>query len=311
MNRSPRDWLVLFLKGITMGVADAVPGVSGGTVAFIAGIYEELLNSIRAITPAAFSVLLRQGLGAFWSHINGSFLVVLLSGILASLVSVARLAVYLLNNHPELLWAFFFGLIVASSVWMLRQVESWNPRRGLALALGVLLAFKLTLITPMQAELTSLTVFLAGTVAICAMILPGISGSFILLLLGLYGPIMGAIKGLDLSILGLFLGGCVVGLLSFSHLLSWMFRHFHQVTLALLTGFMIGSLNRVWPWKYTTSYRIDSHGAQVPLQQDNILPASYEALTGQDPALWIAFGLMLTGAGLVYILEAKMNSAKR
>ncbi|HEY5717739.1 MAG TPA: DUF368 domain-containing protein, partial [Motiliproteus sp.] len=186
MNRSPRDWLVLFLKGITMGVADAVPGVSGGTVAFIAGIYEELLNSIRAITPAAFSVLLRQGLGAFWSHINGSFLVVLLSGILASLVSVARLAVYLLNNHPELLWAFFFGLIVASSVWMLRQVESWNPRRGLALALGVLLAFKLTLITPMQAELTSLTVFLAGTVAICAMILPGISGSFILLLLGLY-----------------------------------------------------------------------------------------------------------------------------
>jgi len=309
MQRSPRDWLVLFLKGATMGAADAVPGVSGGTVAFIAGIYEELLDSIRAITPAALRLLRGQGIGAFWRHINGTFLVVLLSGILASLASFARLAVYLLEHYPALLWAFFFGLIVASSVWMVRQIRGWNSRSLLALLVGVLLAFKLTLVSPVQAELTSITVFLAGSVAICAMILPGISGSFILLLLGMYGPIMGAVKGFDLPVLGLFLAGCTLGLLSFSHLLSWMFRHYRQLTLALLTGFMIGSLNRVWPWKYTTSYRINSHGAQVPLQQDNVLPGSYEALTGQDPYLLGALALMLIGAVLVYILEAKMNPA--
>ncbi|WP_210396999.1 DUF368 domain-containing protein [Motiliproteus sediminis] len=309
MTRTLRDWVVLFLKGLTMGAADAVPGVSGGTVAFITGIYEELLNSIRAITPGALLTLVRQGPGAFWQQINGSFLLVLLSGILLSLVSFARLAVYLLEHHPALLWAFFFGLILASSVWMIRQIEGWNPRLLLAMLVGVMVAFKLTLITPAQAEITSLTVFLAGAIAICAMILPGISGSFILLLLGMYAPIMGAIKGLELAVLGLFVSGCAIGLLSFSHLLSWMFRHYRQVTLALLTGFMIGSLNRVWPWKYTSSYRIDRHGEPVPLQQDNVLPSNYEALTGQDALLWAAVGLMLLGAVLVYILEAKTPSA--
>lgn len=309
MTRTLRDWMFLFLKGMTMGAADAVPGVSGGTVAFITGIYEELLNSIRSITPAALMVLFRQGPAAFWRQINGTFLLVLLSGILLSLASVARLAVYLLEHHPALLWAFFFGLILASSVWMIRQIEGWNPRLLLAMLVGVMLAFKLTLITPAQMELTSITVFLAGAIAICAMILPGISGSFILLLLGMYAPIMGAIKELDLAVLGLFLAGCTIGLLSFSHLLSWMFRHYRHLTMALLTGFMIGSLNRVWPWKYTTSYRINSRGEPVPLQQDNILPANYEALTGQDSLLWGALALMLLGGLLVYILEAKTPSA--
>ena len=150
--------------------------------------------------------------------------------------------------------------------------------------------------------------FLAGALAICAMILPGISGSFILLLLGMYAPIMGAIKGFELDILALFLAGCLIGLLSFSHLLSWMFRHFHDITVALLTGFMLGSLNKVWPWKFTTSYRINSHGEQVPLVQDNVLPLNYQALTGEEPFLWLAILLMMVGGLLVYILELKMNS---
>ncbi len=291
-----------------MGAADAVPGVSGGTVAFITGIYEELIESVRSINPKAIGVLFKSGPKAFWSHINGNFLLVLLFGILGSLLTLARLAIYMLETYPTMLWAFFFGLIVSSSVWMMSQVKQWDYNKVLILVFGGAVALMLTLVAPVQAEINSLSVFLAGCIAICAMILPGISGSFILLLMGMYVPIMGAIKGFELDILGLFMGGCVVGLLSFSHVLSWMFRHYHDLTVALLTGFMLGSLNKVWPWKYTTSYRINSHGDQVPLIQDNVLPANYQALTGEEPYLLLALLLMMIGAGLVYILELKMNS---
>ncbi len=291
-----------------MGAADAVPGVSGGTVAFITGIYEELIESIRSINPKAVTVLFKQGPKAFWHHINGTFLVVLVFGILGSLLTIARLVIYLLETYPAMLWAFFFGLIVSSSVWMMTQVKHWDYNKVLILVFGGAVAFMLTLLAPVQAEITSLSVFLAGCIAICAMILPGISGSFILLLMGMYAPIMGAIKGFELDILALFMAGCVAGILSFSHILSWMFRHYHDLTVALLTGFMLGSLNKVWPWKYTTSYRINSHGDQVPLVQDNVLPANYQALTGEEPYLLMAVILMLFGAGLVYILELKMNS---
>lgn len=303
MTRSARDWLMLFGKGVAMGAADAVPGVSGGTVAFISGIYEELIDSIRRITPSALPLIWQQGPSVFWQHINGTFLLVLLSGILGSLATLARLAIYLLEQHPTMLWAFFFGLIISSSLWMLGQIKQWNSRRVVALWLGATLSYLVTVLTPIETSTTSMTVFLAGSVAICAMILPGISGSFILLLLGLYGPIMSAIKGFDLQILMLFLAGCAAGLLSFSHLLAWMFRRYHDLTLALLTGVMIGSLNKIWPWKYTTHYRIDSKGDSVPLLQDNVLPADYSALTGHDPLLWGAIGLMLLGGLLVYMLE--------
>ncbi|WP_207061766.1 DUF368 domain-containing protein [Motiliproteus sp. SC1-56] len=306
--RQWRDWFYLFLRGVGMGAADAVPGVSGGTVAFITGIYEELVDSIRSITPAAFATLLREGPVAFWRRINGSFLLVLISGILISLMSLARVAVYLLENHPAMLWAFFFGLILASAVWMVRQVPEWGRGTLAGLGLGAAFAFALTQMTPVEAPITALSVFLAGAVAICAMILPGISGSFILLLIGMYGPIMGAIKGFQLDLIGLFLGGCVVGLLSFSHLLAWTFKRYHSLTLAVLTGFMLGSLGKVWPWKYTTAYRIDSHGEQVPLLQENVLPASYHALTGEEPLLGLALVLMLAGGALVYILENRLNA---
>jgi putative membrane protein len=220
---------------------------------------------------------------------------------------VARLAIYLLQQYPTLLWAFFFGLIVSSSIWMLGQVRRWDTGLVVALLIGALCSYLVTVLTPVEAQITSLTVFAAGCVAICAMILPGISGSFILLLLGLYSPIMAAIKDFDLQILGLFMAGCAVGLLSFSHLLAWMFRHYHDLTLALLTGVMLGSLNKVWPWKYTTHYRINSHGDSVPLLQDNVLPVSFEALTGQQSYLLGAVLLMLLGAIAVYMLERYGN----
>ena len=303
MNRTLGDWVSLFFKGAAMGAADAIPGVSGGTVAFISGIYEELLDSIRRISPQALVLLGRQGPGAFWKYINGTFLVVLLSGVLLSLASVAHLAIYLLEQYPTLLWAFFFGLIVSSSIWMMSQIRRWNLVSSIALWLGVVGSYIITVMTPVEVEVTSLIVFSAGCIAICAMILPGISGSFILLLLGLYGPIMGAIKSFDFEVLGLFMLGCALGLLSFSHLLAWMFRHYHDLTLALLIGVMLGSLNKVWPWKYTTDYRINSHGDAVPLLQDNVLPISYQALTGQDAMLWGALLLMLLGGLAVYMLE--------
>lgn len=303
MRRTTKDWLGLFVKGTAMGAADAIPGVSGGTVAFISGIYEELLDSIRKITPQALTLLWRQSPLAFWQHINGTFLVVLLSGVLISLASVARLAIYLLDQYPILLWAFFFGLIVSSSVWILRQIRQWDIRMIALVWIGASLSYAVTLLTPVEAQISTLVVFGAGCIAICAMILPGISGSFILLLLGLYSPIMGAIKAFDLPVLGVFLAGCAVGLLSFSHLLAWMFRHYHDLTLALLTGVMLGSLNKVWPWKYTTQYRINSHGDSVPLLQDSVLPASYQALTGEQSFLLGALLLMLLGAIAVYMLE--------
>ncbi|MCW8886776.1 MAG: DUF368 domain-containing protein [Motiliproteus sp.] len=306
--RTTKDWIYLWLRGVAMGAADAVPGVSGGTVAFITGIYEELLESIRSVNPSAVKVLFSQGIKAFWNHINGTFLVVLLFGILGSLATIARVVIYLLETYPTMLWAFFFGLILSSSIWMLGQVKQWDSNKVLMLFFGAVVAYMLTMISPVQAEITKLSVVLAGAIAICAMILPGISGSFILLLMGMYAPIMGAIKGFEVDILGLFMFGCLVGLLSFSHLLSWMFRHYHDLTVALLTGFMIGSLNKVWPWKFTTSYRINSHGDQVPLVQDNVMPVSYQALTGEEPFILLALLLMLVGGALVYILELKMNS---
>lgn len=301
----------VWLRGVAMGAADAVPGVSGGTVAFITGIYEQLIESIRRISPAALRILFKQGPLACWQHINGTFLLVLLTGIVCSLLTIARVVLYLLEYHPVLVWAFFFGLILSSAIWMLNQVSRWGSAEYVALIIGTAVALFVTSVTPVQAQITPLTVFLAGSVAICAMILPGISGSFILLLMGMYTPIMGAIKGLELDILGYFVLGCGLGLLSFSHVLGWMFRRYHNATVALLTGFMIGSLNKVWPWKYTTSYRINSKGEQVPLIQDNVMPVNFQALTGSDAQLLAALALMLAAGLMVYLLEWKMNRSAK
>lgn len=294
--------LLLAAKGMMMGAADAVPGVSGGTVAFMTGIYQELIESLKRCGEAPL-VLYKQGLRAAWQHANGNFLAVLFGGVLCSLVLFSRAILYLLDQYPELVWSFFFGLVLASGGLLFKQVAHWRNREVTALALGAIAAYLITSVSPATLAATPVTLFLGGAIAICAMILPGISGSFILLLMGLYAPVMEAVKAFDVTLLGTFMVGCVIGLLSFSRVLSWMFHHYASVTLALLGGFMLGSLNKLWPWKQTISYTLDRHGKQVPLVQENLLPSTFEQITGHPSQLLVSIALMLLAVVLVIVVE--------
>ncbi|MDO6514712.1 MULTISPECIES: DUF368 domain-containing protein [unclassified Neptuniibacter] len=302
-GRSLRDYIALSGKGMMMGAADAVPGVSGGTIAFMMGIYEELIFSLKQFGPAAVLMLFREGPVAVWKHVNGSFLLTLISGILFSLLTISHVVLYWLAEYPELLWSFFFGLILASVWSVCRHIDLWDRNTYTSFIVGVVTAYFVTSMSPTSLEVTPLFIFLSGMVAICAMILPGISGSFILLLLGMYAPILMAIKNLELLTLSLFAGGCVVGLLSFSRVLSWMFSSFKTTTFALLGGFMLGSLNKVWPWKYTTAYTINRHGEEIPLVQENISPFSFESLTGEPALLMYSLLLMFVGVLMVVVIE--------
>lgn len=302
-DRNGKDYALISLRGVAMGAADVVPGVSGGTVAFITGIYEELLNSIRAITPSTVKLLFTEGVAAFWVRINGSFLLALVAGIGFSIFSLARAISYALEAHPILVWSFFFGLILYSAWFVGRRIGHWTPSHFVGLLIGTGVAWWITVLSPAEAALTPLNIFLAGALAICAMILPGISGSFILLLLGMYTHVIGAIKGLDLALLGLFVAGCLVGLLSFSHILGWLLDRYHWGTLSVLTGFMIGSLNKIWPWKETLSWRTNSDGEQVPLMQSNVLPAEYAEISGEPSMLLGGVICMLAGIALVWSIE--------
>lgn len=286
-----------------MGAADVVPGVSGGTVAFITGIYEELLNSIRSVDIKALRLLFSEGVGPAWRHINGSFLVVLALGILTSILSLARIISYLLEQHPLLVWSFFFGLIAASSWHMARQLKAWSIYPVLTLLIGVAAAVLIGELKPSQLSPQPWVVFGSGAIAICAMILPGISGSFILVLLGMYAHILGAIKEFNLVLLGVFALGCGTGLLGFARFLSWLFRRFHDQTMALLTGFLIGSLTLVWPWKETLSYYQNSKGEALALEQANVLPTTFHASSGGDPLTSACVALMVVGVVLVLLLE--------
>lgn len=294
--------VLLFIKGVAMGAADVVPGVSGGTVAFISGIYDELLRSIASV-PAAALMLLRGRIAAAWQAANATFLLILLAGILTSVLSLARLITYLLGEHPIPLWSFFFGLILVSSHLVARDIQRWNWTRLLSFAIGAGFAYWITVASPVQWGTGSLSIFAAGAIAICAMILPGISGSFILLLLGLYPFILGAVKGLDIAVLAVFASGCLVGIVSFAGILRWLLTRWRDLGLALLTGLMLGSLNKLWPWKETLTWRLDSHGEQVPLLQTNLLPGRFAEVSGQDPQLLVAILLAIGGVALVLGLE--------
>ena len=302
-ERTKTDYLALLGKGMMMGAADAVPGVSGGTIAFMTGIYEELIYSLKQCGPQALSILFKQGAAAAWQHINGAFLLTLLGGILFSLLTVAHIVLFWLDTYPELLWSFFLGLIVATIWSIMGHIKRWDPAVIFAFLLGTLAAYLITSISPTSIEATPLYIFISGMIAICAMILPGISGSFILLLLGMYSSILLALKEFQLVTLATFAAGCVVGLLSFSRLLNWMFAHHKTLTLSLLGGFMLGSLNKVWPWKVTLESIVDRHGKLVPLIQENILPSTFETLTGQPAYLGYSVLLMLAGVTLVVMME--------
>jgi putative membrane protein len=224
--RTKSGYAVVAAKGILMGAADAVPGVSGGTIAFITGIYEELIFSLKQCSVSALKELFKNGVKATWQHINGGFLLALFSGIIISILTLSTVVLYLLDNHPILLWSFFFGLILAAVWSVIRHIEKWEIGVIVTFLVGTVGAFFITTISPTIIETSPLIVFLSGMVAICAMILPGISGSFILLLLGMYAPMLTAVKELQFATLCLFASGCVAGLLSFSHVLSWMFKHY-------------------------------------------------------------------------------------
>ncbi len=293
----------IYLRGLAMGAADVVPGVSGGTVAFITGIYEELIESVKSINPNALKILVKDGVGACWASINGSFLTVLLLGIMTSVVSLAKVITYLLDAHPLVVWSFFLGLIAASSIHMIKQVKGWSPTAILMLVLGVVVAYGVAEIRPSEVTPTLLIFFGAGCVAICAMILPGISGSFILLLMGMYSHVLTALKDVQLLPIVVFAAGCGTGLLSFSQVLSWMFKQYHDRTMALLTGFLMGSLNLVWPWKQTLSYYQNSSGEQLPLQQASVWPWAYQSITGLEANLPLCVLFVVLGLIAVYLLE--------
>ena len=299
MQRRFVDYFVISLKGIAMGAADAVPGVSGGTIAFISGIYEELISTISNINLSLFKTLFQKGFKTFWSLLHGNFLLALLTGIIISFVSFMRLAKYLIENKPILIWSFFFGLIIASIYFVGKQIKQWNVPVILGLVFGTLTAYYISTLPSMASNEHAFFLFFAGALAICAMILPGISGSFILVILGAYKTLSDALHDFDLKKIMIFAFGAIVGLLSFSHVLKWLFKHFHNLTLAILTGFIFGSLNKVWPWKETLTWHINSKGVKVPLIEKSISPFSFQG----DNQLLMALVLMIIGFLTILILE--------
>ena len=304
MNNLGHHFL-LFLKGLAMGAADVVPGVSGGTIAFISGIYIELINSIKSLNIKALKVLRHQGLAAAWQHINGNFLAVLLAGVFTSLFSLAQVMQYLLAQYPLPLWSFFTGLIVGSVIYLLRQhPPSLAVDKGL-FVLGIALAYGLSIAPATALEGDHTTMFFAGTIALCAMILPGISGSFILVLLGLNPVFIGAIANVQLDILLVFGSGGILGLMAFSRLLSWLLDNYQTMVIALMCGFLVGSLNIIWPWKLVTESVLSHSGKTIVLASENLLPGQFAELVDQDPLTSICilasiFGLLLV-LGLEYV----------
>lgn len=323
-KRSIKDYLLLSAKGLGMGAADVVPGVSGGTVAFITGIYEELLTSISNINLKALKVLKKDGVKDFWMHINGNFFVALFLGIGISLASLAKVTTYLMEEQPVALWSFFFGLVAASIFYVGKQVKEKDAKAFIGFVLGAGTAYWITILPPFVGSDSLVLLFFAGMIAICAMILPGISGSFILLILGAYQTIMTAIDSLDLVVLAVVAAGCVVGLLSFSRVLKWLFEKYESVTIAVLTGFLLGSLNKLWPWKHVESIFVKHAGEPkeevVSLVEKNVLPGSFDnmLIEGQeivgyesaDPQVAIAAACMAVGFALIFGIEFIANKFK-
>lgn len=297
MERRIKDYAVLTLKGMAMGAADVVPGVSGGTIAFIAGIYDELINSIKSINMHSLKLLFTGKIAAFWKAVNGNFLFALLLGIAISVFSLAKLITYLLLNEPVLVWSCFFGLVLASTWFVTKDIKGWNWKTVAGFVGGAVIAYYITVATPAETSTNLMFIFLCGAIAICAMILPGISGSFILVLLGKYFYVMEAVKTLDLVVLGVFAFGAALGITSFSRVLSYALKNFRNITLSVLSGFMLGSLNKVWPWKEVEKLVSDGHEVMI---EHNIAPNTEVAE---------AVVLMLIGFILVYVLE-KISAKK-
>ena len=303
MNRSIKDYLLITLKGIGMGAADVVPGVSGGTIAFITGIYQELIDSIKSVNLRTLKLFFTGKFKQFWIEINGNFLIAVVIGIGISVLSLAKGLEYLLNHQPILIWSFFFGLIIASAIYVAKDISHWKAGTFLSLTVGAVMAYFITVLAPAETHSSYGFVFLSGSIAICAMILPGISGSFILVLLGMYKFILGAVSNFNLPVILIFMMGAAIGIILFSNLLSWLLKKYYNLTIALLAGFMVGSLNKVWPWKEVVETFVDRHGEVKPLVEQNVLPTNYEAITGNNPQMLWAIALAIFGFALIFIIE--------
>ena len=298
MERNFKDYALISLKGIAMGAADVVPGVSGGTIAFISGIYEELVTTISGINLGLLKEWREFGFSSMWKKANGNFIIALFLGIAISVFTVMRLANYLLENHPILIWSFFFGLVIASIWFVGKQIPKWNAKIISALVLGAAVAFYITTLPPISGTQSPFFLFIAGAIAVCAMILPGISGAFILVLLGAYKTISEAIHDFDFKTIGIVAVGAVVGLLSFSRVLKWLFLKYKAVTLAVLTGFITGSLNKIWPWKEILE-TVTVGDKDMVIREQSVLPQHFDG----DPQLIFALLLMVAGFLLILILE--------
>lgn len=329
-KRNLLSYAGIYARGIAMGAADVVPGVSGGTIAFISGIYEELLNTIKAFNLENIKAIRKEGLVAFWKKINGTFIVALFAGIASSIVSLASIISGILEKSGPTgekiaLWSFFFGLIIASVLYIGKQVKGWKAKEIIGLVLGGAIAFYVTIAGVSEGSDSNLYLFFAGAIAISAMILPGISGSFILVLLGAYQPVMNLIKSAVSTLksgeygelvnvgipIGIFAVGCLVGLLTFSRVLSWLFKNHENLTLATLTGFMIGSLNKIWPWKETITSRVNSDGITIPVVTENISPSTFSEINNMDSFMVYSIGFAVLGFALVFGLEFVGNKLKK
>lgn len=296
-NRSLLSYLLLTLKGFCMGAADVVPGVSGGTMAFILGIYEELIKAIRSFDLHLIKSLISLRIREASDHASWPFLGALGLGILTAIFSLAGVLGWVLQNRPVLIWSFFFGLILASIITVSRNLERWKAPAILWALLGAIGAYFLVGLVPMSTPNAPWFLILSGAVAICAMILPGISGAFILVLLGKYQYVLDAVNKRDFFTLFLVAAGAGVGLIAFSRILNLLFKKQHDMTVALLVGFMFGSLRKVWPWKKTLQTIVDSHGKVVPIFQTNILPLHL------DQEVTLALSLMGAGLLVVFLLN--------
>ncbi len=312
-QRNLLQYLLITAKGLAMGAADVVPGVSGGTIAFISGIYEELVETIHKLDLGFFKIWKKEGIKSAWRTYNLSFLLALGSGILISILSFAKLIIYLITTYPIEVWAFFFGLVIASIVYVVNQITRWRLSSILALVLASVFSFLITIAEPIGSPDSTWFLFFAGFIAIIAMILPGISGAFILLLMGAYTGVMGVVTQLvdgivtvDLALFSEALGkvlvfgiGAIAGIKVFSKALNWMFKHHKNLTLAILTGFMIGALNKIWPWKEVIEYRLNHEGEQVPFLERSILPNSFNG----EPLIASAIVFAIVGFLTIFLLE--------
>ncbi len=299
-----------------MGIAEIIPGVSGGTIAFITGIYERFIGALQSFDLALLKTLKTDGIKGAWEKVDGNFLAALAGGMFVSILLFVKIVTHLIETQPVLLWAFFFGLIAASAIYVGKQIANWGIVNIIAVLVGAIVAYYITIASPANGNDALWFIFISGMIAICAMLLPGLSGSFILLLMGMYGIVLTGVKTLDFSIIIVFALGCITGILSFSKFLNWAFHSHKSVTLSVLTGFLIGSLNRVWPWQEVLSRRVNSKGEEVVEFTKSVLPNNFSALNaadnlpyGNDPQLMPVIGLMVVGFALVFILE-KVSAKK-